>query len=113
MTLDAAVQFAPEFAKRALMIVSDVCVFVDGVAQPGKTLRDFAPEDIETVEFYGDVWRNIVENPSRAMERMDPTGSLRTRWPPRVPCGLPLSPGEAKMSKSVVKVMFANVWLRR
>ena len=113
MTLDAAVQFAPEFAKRALMILSDVCVFVDGVARPGTTLRDFAPEDIESVEFYGEVWRNIEGNSQRAMERMDPTGSLRDRWPPRVPCGLPLTPGEAKMSRSVVKVMFALVWLRK
>ena len=113
MTLDAAVQFAPEFAKRALMIVSDVCVFVDGVARPGKTLRDFAPEDVESVEFYGDTWRTIEANPVRAMERMDPSGTLRDRWPPRVPCGLPLTPGEATMSKSVVKVMFALVWLRK
>jgi hypothetical protein len=113
MTLDAAVQFAPDFAKRALMILSDVCVFVDGVARPGTTLRDFAPEDIESVEFYGEVWRNIEGNSQRAMERMDPTGSLRDRWPPRVPCGLPLTPGEAKMSRSVVKVMFALVWLRK
>jgi hypothetical protein len=42
MTLDAAVQFTPEFAKRSLMILSDACVFVDGVARPGSTLRDFA-----------------------------------------------------------------------
>ena len=113
MTLDAAVQYAPEFAKRSLIIVSDVCVFVDGVAQPGRTLRDFAPEDIESVEFYGDVWRNILGNAQRAVQQMDPTGSLRDRWPPSVPCGLPLTPGEARMSKGVVKVMFANVWLRR
>ena len=113
MTLDKAVEFSPEFSKRALIIVSDVCVFVDGIARPGATLRDFAPEDIESVEFYGDVWRNIQGNAQRAVERMDPTGSLRDRWPPRVPCGLPLSPGEATMSKSVVKVMFALVWLRK
>jgi hypothetical protein len=113
MTLDAAVQSAPEFSKRALIIVSDVCVFVDGIARPGATLRDFAPEDIESVEFYGDVWRNIEGNAQRAIERMDPSGSLRNRWPPRVPCGQPLSPGEATMSHSVVKVMFALVWLKQ
>ena len=113
MTLDAAVQFAPEFAKRALMILSDVCVFVDGVARPGTTLRDFAPEDIESVEFYGAVWRNIERNATRALEGMDPSGSLRDRWPSRTPCGLPLTPSEEKMSRSVVKVMFAVVWLKR
>jgi hypothetical protein len=113
MTLDAAVQFAPEFARRALLIMSDVCVFVDGVARPGATLRDFAPEDVEAVEFYGAPWRNILGNSSRAMTEMDPTGTLRDRWPPRTPCGQPLTPGESKASKSVVKVMFAVVWLRR
>ncbi len=113
MTLDAAVQFAPEFARRALFIMSDICVFVDGVARPGATLRDFAPEDIEAVEFYGAPWRNILDNSGRAVAQMDPTGSLRDRWPPRTPCGLPLTPGESKISKSVVKVMFAAVWLRR
>lgn len=113
MTLDAAVQFAPEFAKRALFIMSDVCVFVDGIARPGATLRDFAPEDIEAVEFYGAPWRNILGNSARAVVQMDPTGSLRDRWPPRTPCGLPLTPSEEKTSKSVVKVMFAAIWLRR
>jgi hypothetical protein len=113
MNLDAAVQFAPEFAKKAMLIMSDVCVYVDGVARPGATLRDFAPEDVEAVEFYGETWRNIIESPGRAVAQMDPTGSLRDRWPPRTPCGLPLSPGEERASKSNVKVMFAVVWLRK
>jgi len=113
MNLDAAVQFAPEFAKKAMLIMSDVCVFVDGVARPGATLRDFSPEDVEAVEFYGETWRNIINSPGRAVAQMDPTGSLRDRWPPRTPCGLPLSPSEEKASKSNVKVMFAMVWLRR
>lgn len=109
MPLDAAVQFAPEFARKALVILSDACVFVDGVARPGATLRDFAPEDIESVELYGAPGGNA----SRALAQMDPTGSLRDRWPPKVPCGLPLTPSEARTSKSVVKVMFAVVWLRK
>ena len=113
MNLDAAVQLAPEFAKKAMLIMSDVCVYVDGVARPGATLRDFSPEDVEAVEFYGETWRNILESPGRAVAQMDPTGSLRDRWPPRTPCGLPLSPGEERASKSNVKVMFAVVWLRR
>lgn len=113
MNLDAAVQLAPEFAKKAMLIMSDVCVYVDGVARPGATLRDFSPEDVEAVEFYGETWRNILESPGRAVAQMDPTGSLRDRWPPRTPCGQPLSPGEATASKSNVKVMFVVVWLRR
>jgi hypothetical protein len=113
MTLDAAVQFAPEFSRKSLVILSDVCVYVDGVARPGTTLRDFAPEDIEAVEFYGGVWRKILENPARELALMDPSGSLRDRWPPRTPCGMPLSPGEERASKSIIKVMFAAVWLKR
>lgn len=113
MTLSAAVESAPEFARRALIIMSDVCVFVDGIARPGATLRDFSVEDIEAVEFYGATWRTILENPTRAMEQMDPSGSLRDRWPPRVPCGQPLTLGESAASKSITKVMFAHVWLRK
>lgn len=113
MTLDAAVQFAPEFAKRSLIIMSDVCLFVDGIARPGATLRDFSPEDIESVEFYGAVWRNILANPARVLAEVDPSGSLRDRWPPRTPCGQPLTLGEEAASKSIVKVMFAALWLRK
>ena len=113
MTLDAAVTFTPEFARKAMIIMSDVCVFVDGVARPGATLRDFAAEDIESVEFYGGVWRNLLATSGRAIQQMDPTGSIIDRWPKNVPCGQPLSPGEASASKSIVKVMFAFVWLRK
>ena len=93
--------------------MSDVCVFVDGIARPGATLRDFAPEDIESVEFYGAVWRNIERNADRAVAEMDPSGSLRDRWPPRTPCGLPRTPGEERASRSNVKVMFAVVWMKK
>ena len=113
MTLDAAVVSTPEFAKRALVILSDVCVFVDGIARPGATLRDFAAEDIESVEFYGAVWRNAISNPGRVLAQVDPSGSLRDRWPPRTACGLELTPSEKKAGKSIVKVMFAAVWLRK
>jgi hypothetical protein len=65
------------------------------------------------VEFYGGPWRNIIRNPQAELRRMDPSRSLADRWPPRTPCGLPLTPGEAARSKEIVKVMFAVVWLRR
>lgn len=113
MTLDAAVNFAPEFARKAMTIMSDVCVFVDGIARPGTTLRDFAAEDIESVEFYGGVWRNLLSNMARTIQQADATRSLLDRWPEKVPCGQPLSPGEAVASKSIVKVQFALVWLRK
>lgn len=111
--VDVAVQYAPGFAKKAMLILSDVCVFVDGIARPGATLRDFNVEEIESVEFYGGVWRKILSGAQSEIQRMDPSGSLLDRWPPRAPCGQPLSPGEAKASKSNVKVMFALIWLRK
>jgi hypothetical protein len=120
MNLDAALQFVPEFAKKAFIIQSDVCVFVDGIPRPHATLRDFAPEEIESVELYGGTWRSILTNLQREAGRMDPTGSILLRWPAamnvnedRSPCGLPLTPGEAAISPQVVKVKFALVWLRR
>jgi hypothetical protein len=109
--VDFAVKFAPEFAKKSLVIQSDVCVFVDGIARPGATLRDFNVDEIESVEVYGGVGRNV--NSQREIMKMDPSGSLIDRWPPRTPCGLPLTPGEARSSASVVKVKFALVWLRK
>ena len=113
MTLDAAVTFAPEFARKAMIYMSDVCVFVDGIARPGTTLRDFAAEDVESVEFYGGVWRNLLANMGRTIQQADATRSLLDRWPAKVPCGQPLSPGEAMASKSIVKVQFALVWLKK
>ena len=110
---DAAVTFAPEFAGKAMIIMSDVCVFVDGIARPGATLRDFAAADVESVEFYGGVWRNLLGNMARTIQQADPTRSLLDRWPAKVPCGQPLSPGEALASKSIVKVQFALVWLKQ
>jgi hypothetical protein len=111
--LDAAVTFAPEFARKAMSIMSDVCVFVDGIARPGATLRDFAVEDIESAEFYGGVWRNLESNVLRAIMQSDPTRSLIDRWPKKVPCGQPRTPGEEAASRSIVKVQFALVWLRK
>jgi hypothetical protein len=111
--LDQAMQFVPEFAKKSLFITTDVCVFVDGIARPGATISDFAVEDIEAVEFYGAPLRNAQGNPARALREADPTGSLRDRWPPRTPCGMPPPPSQGRIGQSVVKVMFAVVWLRK
>jgi hypothetical protein len=121
MLLDQALAFIPEFAKRSLYIPSDVCVFVDGIPRPGAMLRDFAPEDIESVELYGASNRSILRNRARAVEQADPTGSIRSRWPAavamaptdlRYPCGQPPPPSE-RLSESTMKVWFAFVWLRK
>lgn len=111
--LDQALTFVPGFAKKGLFITTDVCVFVDGIARPGAMLSDFTVEDIEAVEFYGAPLRNARGNAARALREADPTGSLRDRWPPRTPCGMPPPPNQGRIGASVVKVMFAVVWLRR
>jgi hypothetical protein len=113
MPLDKALAFAPEFALRSLYIRSDVCVFVDGIARPGAMISDFAPEDIESIELYAAPQGLARSNAARALARADPTGSLRDRWPPRTPCGQEPTPGEKRTGDSVVRVMFAVVWLRR
>jgi hypothetical protein len=111
--LDQALKFAPEFSKKSLYIASDVCVFVDGVARPGAMIRDFAAEDIESIELYGAPQGSARSNQARALRAADPTGSLRDRWPPRTPCGMPPTPNELRSGWAEVKVMFAVIWLKR
>ena len=113
MALDKALSFAPEFAKKSLYIASDACVFVDGVARPGAMIRDFAPEDIESIELYGAPQGSARNNAARALREADPTGSLRDRWPPRTPCGTEPLPSELRSGWAEVKVMFAVIWLRK
>lgn len=102
MPMDMALQFVPEFARKSFFMTSDICVFVDGIARPGAQVIDFAPGDIEAIEFYGD--------PPR---RSEPTRSLEDRWPPRTPCGVPPLPSQSRPSRGAVKIRFAVVWLRQ
>jgi hypothetical protein len=111
--LDKALSFMPEFAKRALYLRSDVCVFVDGIARPGAQISDFAPEDIESIELYGAPNANIARSADQAMRRADPSGSLVMRWPKKSPCGMPPMPSEVKGGWAEVRVLFAAIWLRK
>ena len=109
MPLDKALAFAPEFAAKSMYIASDVCLFVDGIARPGAMIRDFAPEDIESIELYG------ASNSAGigGMRQSEPTGSLANRWLPRTPCGTPPTRSELHEGWAEVKVLFAAIWLRR
>jgi hypothetical protein len=111
--LDQALRSSPEFSRKSLYIASDVCVFVDGVARPGAMIRDFAAEDIESVELYGAPQGAARSNPARALREADPSRSLSDRWPPRTPCGMPPTPNELRSGWAEVKVMFAVIWLKR
>lgn len=121
MQLDKALLFAPEVAKKALFMASDLCLFVDGVARPGMNLADFATEDIESVELYGATGRTTMTfqsgmpkmDTSRSVRQADPSGSLMSRWPPKTPCGREPLPSEQTMSAATVKVIFAAIWLKQ
>jgi hypothetical protein len=121
MTLDKALAYAPEVARKALYIAPDACLFVDGIARPGATIESFAPEDIESIELYGAPARKTMvfingmpdTSVARSLKQADPTESLILRWPPKVPCGREPLPSEQRQGNAVVKVMFAAIWLRR
>jgi hypothetical protein len=73
-SLDLAIRFAPSFARKSMVIDDRACVFVNGIARPNATIRDFAAEEIESIEVYG--------------RRGEITNTLK--WPdPRLPCGDP------------------------
>jgi len=70
------------------------CLFVNGVARPNATIRDFSVEEIESIEVYG--------------FRSEFTNTLGKRWPRRDICGnlnaRPL-PGN--------RAQFISIWTRR
>ena len=121
MHLDKALLFAPEVAKKALFLASDLCLFVDGIARPGMNLADFATEDIESVELYGATGRTTMTfqggmpraDTNRSVRQADPSGTLMSRWPPKTPCGREPLPSEQRMSAAAVKVIFAAIWLKQ
>jgi hypothetical protein len=93
-SLDLAIKFAPSFAKRALVIDERACIYVDGIARPSATIRDFAVEEIESIELYG--------------ARGDITNTLAKQWPPKFPCGntsARFAPGN--------RAQFVAIWRRR
>ena len=124
MPLDKALLFAPEVAKKALFMPSNLCLFVDGVARPGMNLGDFAPEDVESVELYGSTGRvtmtfqrggpiNGKPDTVRTVRQSDPSGTLVSRWPPKMPCGREPTLAESRVDDGVVKVIFALVWTKQ
>ncbi len=94
--LEAAIRFAPSFAKKTFYVPTTACIFVDGMPAPGRTLSDFSANDIEAVEVYG--------------RRGENTGTLMQRWPPKVPCGRPWvnpPPRQANL------VSIVSIWLKK
>jgi len=112
MMLGAALQAVPRYAAKAILLPSNVCLFVDGVPRPNVSVQAYAVEDIEAIEVYAATQEEAVRNPVAGMRRVEPTGSLVSRWPPRAQCGTPPPPGES-IPRSRVRALFVAIWLRR
>jgi hypothetical protein len=119
VNLVEALKFAPEYAKKALFISTDVCLFVDGMKRPNAMIQDFAVEDIESIELYAAPLGLQRQNWERATRQADPTGSLRNRWVldkeirRRDECGLPPPPHMQRSGWAELKVMYALIWLKK
>ena len=93
-SLELAIRFAPSFAKRSLVIDDRACIFVNGMARPLATIRDFNVDEIESIEVYG--------------VRSELTNTLGKSWPRRAICGNPNArplPGN--------RAQFISIWTRR
>jgi hypothetical protein len=92
---------APSFVSRSLRFLDTVCLFVDGVAQPFRSMSSFAMADIELVETY--------------TANSDAGRELQRKWPPRVGCesptGAPRAPGGVGPTSDVVR--YIVIWLKR
>jgi hypothetical protein len=93
-SLDMAIRFAPSYAKRTLVIDERACVFVNGLARPFATIKDFSVDEIESIEVYG--------------SRSELTNTLGKRWPRGAICGNPnarIVPGN--------RAQLISIWTRR
>lgn len=91
-----ALRSSPSFAARSLRFGETACVFVDGRARVGVSLRGFKPEWMEAVELY-----------SRSGE---PTGTLQLAWPAGQPCG---ATGLPRVTPGPDVVTWVAFWLKR
>ncbi len=91
-----ALRSAPSFAARSLRFGETACVFVDGRARVGVSLRGFNPEWMEAVELY-----------SRSGE---PTGTLQLAWPAGQPCG---ATGLPRVTPGPDVVTWVAFWLKQ
>ena len=94
--LQMAIKFAPSYAKKGIFIDDRACLYVDGVARPYATIRDFSVDDVESVEVY-------------------PKGSelsknLMWRWPARMPCG---NPNGVVAPKGALRAYEVVIWTRK
>ena len=94
--LDAAIKFAPAFAKKGIFIDERACLYVDGVARPYATIRDFSVDEVESVEVY-----------PRGSEL---SKNLMWRWPAKMPCG---NPNGTVAPKGALRAYEIVIWTRR
>lgn len=93
--LETALRFSSS-SKKGIFIDERACLYVDGVARPFATIRDFDVDQVESVEVY-------------------PRGSeisknLAWRWPAKMPCG---NPNGTIAPKGALRAHEIVVWTRR
>lgn len=99
--LTNALMMAKTFEGKGLKFTDTVCLFVDGLPQPGRSVNSIQAQDVESVEAYG---------PSG-----DRSGTLQKRFPNGGNCGetgmprLAQAPGAPQRTDVIVWLV---VWLR-
>jgi hypothetical protein len=100
----SALRASPSFGARGLRFGPTTCVFVNGMPRPGASLDSFFPEEIESVEVYGE----------SAGGTGDRSGNLRFAWPSGGSCGS--NPrGEVNYTGGIRNgiVKYVVIWLRK
>ena len=90
-----ALQLSPSFVVKNLRFGDTACVFVDGRARVGMSLKAVDPADVEAVEVY-----------SAKGER---SGTLSRQWPANMPCG---DTGIGRTAPGSDVVRWVAIWLK-
>lgn len=90
-----ALQLSPSFILRNLRFGETACVFVDGRARVGMSVKGIDPADVEAVEVY-----------SATSER---SGTLSRQWPRNTPCA---ETGIGRVAPGSDVVQWVAIWLK-
>lgn len=94
--LSLAIRFAPSSARKGIVVDDRACLFVDGIARPLATIKDFSVDEIESIELY----------PAGS----ELTKNLIYRWPARAICG---NPSATPAPRGVLRAVQVVIWTRR
>ena len=94
--LEMALKFAPSSARKGIFIDDMACVYVNGVARPMATIRDFSVDEVESIEIYP--------------PGTEYTKNLMWRWPPKGMCG---NPSGERAPRGALRAAQIVIWTRR